>query len=292
MRKRIQYSQNFLKDKALIRNLLDKSSIRAKDLVYDIGAGQGIITDELIRKQAKVISFEIDSNLYNKLKEKYQNNPSIQLINGDFLSSTLPNRQYKIFSNIPFNITSAIVKKLVFDRNPPEEAYLIIQKEAAKKFMGKPLDKSNSLLSILIQCIFDLTIFHEFKRSDFFPTPNVDVVMLKIKHLEQPHVVEKDKDMFYDFVTFAFNQFEPNILQGLKKVLTKQVIIRVSKEYTFSVSSKPSELDFKHWLALFQAFKGSPNKDKVYGSFNKLQKEQQGLQKIHRTRLDRNWRSN
>jgi len=291
MRKRIQYSQNFLKDKILINNLLDKSSVQSSDLVYEIGAGQGIITDELLKKGTQVVAYEIDSNLYRKLKERYLNNPSIRLVNSDFLTSTLPNKSYKVFSNIPFNITSAIVKRLVFDNNPPEAAFLIMQREAAKKFIGKPLDRSNSLLSVLIKSTFDITIFHEFKRDDFFPKPNVDVVMLNLQRIEKPILSKNDVSLFYDFVTFAFSQFEPNILQGLKKILPIHVLTQVSKAHTLSPSSKPSELNFKHWLALFQAFKSSPNKGKVYGSFKNLQKQQQGIQKIHRTRLDRNWRN-
>lgn len=294
MRKRIQYSQNFLKDKNLIKTLLDKSTIQASDLVYEIGAGQGIITEELLKRGTKVVTFEIDSNLFNKLIDRYKQNPSVQLVHDDFLASNLPSKQYKIFSNIPFNITSAIIKKLTFDKNPPDVAYLIVQKDAARKFLGKPFDKNNSLLSILIKCKFDLTISHEFKRTDFFPIPSVDIVMFRIQKLATPHINHKDIPMFYDFVTFTFSQFEPNILHGLKKILPEHEIIKLAKQYSFSTSSKPSELEFKHWLVLFQTFLNSPfnsHKDKIHGSFNKLQKQQQGLQKIHRTRLDRNWKN-
>lgn len=293
MRKRIQYSQNFLKDKNLIKILLEKSTIQTGDLIYEIGSGQGVITDELLKKNTNVVSFEIDSNLYNKLVDRYKHNPSINLVLGDFLVSTLPSEQYKVFSNIPFNITSAIIKKLTFTKNTPVIAYLIIQKDAAKKFIGKPLDKNNSLLSVLIKTHFDLSIFHEFRRTDFFPKPSVDVVMLNLQKRITPHIPNKDTQTFYDFVTFVFSQFEPNILQGLRKIMPEQKIVELAKQYSFSTSSKPSELEFNHWLMLFQTFlnfSNSTQKQKILGSFNKLQEQQQNLQKIHRTRLDRNWR--
>lgn len=294
MRKRIQYSQNFLKDKSLIKTLLDQSSIQASDLVYEIGAGQGIITDELLKSGAEVVSFEIDPNLFRKLIDRYGQNSSLQLVHGDFLTSDLPDKQYKVFSNIPFNITSAVIKKLTFAENSPEVAYLIVQKDAAKKFAGKPVAKSNSLLSVLIKCKFNLSIFHEFKRTDFFPAPNVDVVLLRIEKLVEPHISSRNLPSFYDFVTFVFSQFEPSILHGLKKILPESEVIQLAKQHSFSTSLKPSQLEFEYWLALFQTFLSSStisSKHKMHGSFNQLQKQQQKLQKIHRTRLSRNWKS-
>lgn len=294
MRKRIQLSQNFLKNKNLIRTLIEKSTLQTGDLVYEVGAGEGIITDELLKKKCRVVAYELDSNLYNKLADRYKQNISIRLVLGDFLDSSLPSDQYKVFSNIPFNITSSIIKKLVFTDTPPEIAYLVIQKDAAKKFIGKPYDGNNSLLSILIKAKFDLSIFHEFNKADFFPKPMVDTVMLCILKQAEPHIKNTEMQTFYDFVTFGFSQFEPNILQGLRKIMPERKILELAKQNSFSVSSKPSQLDFRYWLLLFQGFlifSNDSQKQKISGAFNKLQKQQQNLDKIHRTRLDKNWRS-
>ena len=293
MRTRIKYSQNFLKDKGLIKSLLEKSTINKEDVVYEIGAGQGIITEELLKKSGKVIAFEIDENLYNKLVQRFNNENSLELKLGNFLTNHLPNQPYKVFSNIPFNITSAIVKKLTLADNPPNDAYLIIQKEAANKFIGKPEDKSNSLLSILIRSQFNITIFHRFNRNDFFPRPSIDVVMLQIQKYNKPLVSAQDRLLFFDFVTYAYSQFKPNILKGLSAVMNENNIIGIARLEGFTVTSKPSQLELDNWIALFQSFKENLNerqKGKIAGAYRNLQEQQENLQKIHRTRVDKDWK--
>lgn len=294
MRKRIKYSQNFLKSKKLIKDLIEKSSIGRKDVVFEVGAGQGIITQELADYCGKVVAFEIDQNLYQKLKERFKaERGKIDLKSGDFLDCRLPGYGYKVFSNIPFNITSDVIKKLVFSKSPPLDTYLIVQKEAAEKFTGRPLDDKNSLMSILIKVQFKIEIFHEFKRSDFFPKPNVDTVMLRIKPIKKPRLSADEISLFYDFVTYAYGQFEPNVLRGLSGVINKQRMRQAARDGNFPTSSKPSQLEIEHWTALFQAFleqSGGIQKNKVRGSFKKLKTQQSKLQKIHRTRIDKAWK--
>ena len=127
MRKRIAYSQNFLKSKALVSGLIEKSLITKNDVVYEIGAGQGIITEKLLKAAKKVIAFEIDENLFNKLLTRFKNETKLELKKGDFQKYPLPTNPYKVFSNIPFNITSAVINRLTQTNNPPQDSFLIIQ---------------------------------------------------------------------------------------------------------------------------------------------------------------------
>lgn len=294
MRKRIQYSQNFLKSKKLIKGLIEKSSIGQDDIVYEIGAGQGIITNELVNYCKKVVAIEVDRNLYLKLKQRFErHSDKVELRLGNFIEYALPNQRYKIFSNIPFNITSDIIKKITLSNNSPIDSYLIVQKEAAKKFSGKPFASKNSLMSILIKARFEMEIFHNFNKSNFFPKPSVETVMLRIKKLKEPLVARNEIDLYNDFVTYTFSQFESNILKGLSNVLDKQVFEQLAKDKKFSTSHKPSQLEVAHWLALFETFLQHSNetqKRQVRGSFKKLLEQQNKLQKIHRTRLDNSWR--
>lgn len=291
MRNRIKYSQNFLKSTGLIRDLLRNSSIGQDDVVYEIGAGQGIITQELSKVCKKVVAFEIDKNLSNKLQNKFRNSTTLEIRNQNFLLSEIPHFEYKVFSNIPFNLTAEIVKKLVFSDNPPTDSYLILQKEAAKKFLGSIMGVKNSLISVLIQVNFELSLFHEFSKEDFIPRPMVDIVMVKILKRENTLLSSSDKGFFYDFVTFGFSQFEPNISKGLGKIMPVQVISEVARQKRFSVSVKPSEVPVAGWIALFDSFMRQGNKTKVVGSYKKLLSEQARLEKSHRTRVDKNWKT-
>ena len=266
MRKSILYSQNFLVNKQLINKLVNNSSITEEDIVYEIGAGTGIITDELVKRCKKVVAFEIDNNLYQKLKVKYKNEDKLNLINKNFLDSLLPNEVYKVFSNIPFNITADIIKKLTLSDTSPIDTYLIVQKEAAFKFIGKPISIINSQVAILIKPWFDLKIIYSFNKSDFSPKPGVNIVLLRIVKKDKPDIDYKQKSQYQDFISYSFNQYKPN--------------------------KKPGEIEYKTWIKLFNEFVKLPDnkKSKVNGLYEKLIKQQSKLSKIHRTRNDKDWR--
>lgn len=291
MRKRIAYSQNFLRDKGLVAELIEKSTITDNDVVFEIGAGQGIITEMLLKKSKKIVAFEIDGNLFSKLKLRFQNNPSLELRSGDFLTHTLPTDPYKVFSNIPFNITAAVIKKLTEAQNPPDDAYLIVQVEAAKKYIGKPYDNKNSQMAILLKPWFDTDISHKFRRDDFFPIPKVDTILLRLKKREDPYLKQLDKTKYQDFVVYTYNQFKPNVVAGLSEVIGKQTMLRLAKTIGFTTNSKPSQLDFNQWLNLFHAFmEKSQYQEVVRGSYDKLILQQNKLEKVHRTRIAKDWK--
>jgi len=292
MRNRIKYSQNFLRNSELVRSLVNKSSISPNDTVYEIGAGEGIITKQLLEKAGKVVAFELDRNFFNKLVQKFQNEKSLELRLEDFLASNLPDYSYKIFSNIPFNITSAIIKKLTLASNPPEDTYLIVQKEAAMKFAGRPLDSKNSQLSVILNPWFEFRVMYNFRSDDFYPRPNIEIILLGIKRRDNPLVGSQNKEKYEDFITYTFSQFKPNIKEGLSKILNEQNIIKLGKEAGFSPNFKPSELNFRDWIDLFNLFLKMPEKQQniVRSSFLKQLKQQENIEKINRTRVDKSWK--
>ncbi len=118
-RRSILYSQNFLKSPSLVDQLLNKSDIRANDTVYEIGPGKGIITERLAQRCRQVIAIEKDSELMDTLRSRFTSTTNIRIHSGDFLEYRLPNNSYKIFANIPFNITSAVVTHLT--STPPRQ---------------------------------------------------------------------------------------------------------------------------------------------------------------------------
>lgn len=293
LRKRISYSQNFLRDRKLIVELLNKSTISKSDTVYEVGAGQGIITEELVKVCGKVIAFEIDKDLYRRLAFRLQSSRNLELKSGDFLNYPLPNFSYKIFSNIPFNITSAVIKKLTQAHNPPEDAYLIVQKEAGIKFVGKPLDEKTSQVATLLKPWFDMSFIYKFNGNDFFPRPMVDIVLMRIEKRKLPLVNSDDRKLYEDFIVYTYNQFKPNILEGLSNIFGKNYLLKIINELGINPNSKPSELDQIQWNGLFRYFLSNVDINRqniVKGSFGRQFRQQSGLDKIHRTRVDKDWK--
>lgn len=292
-RKSVIYSQNFTVNSSLVANLIERSSISQDDIVYEIGPGTGIITAELAKRCKKVVAIEIDKNLAKKLQTKFINVPNVEVLKENFVFYPLNEPKYKVFSNIPFNITAAIVKKLTEAKNLPIDIFLFVQHDAAKKFLGAPSAKETQF-SLLLKPVFELSITHQFKRNDFRPTPNVDIVLLRFKKRTEPIIEQQNEKLYRDFIIYGFKAWKPTLKEGLKKIFTDYQFLRLSKELGFLSSAKPTDLNFSQWLGLFNFFtKGVDisKKSLIRGSEEKLRNQQTKLDKINRTRVAKDWRT-
>jgi 16S rRNA A1518/A1519 N6-dimethyltransferase RsmA/KsgA/DIM1 with predicted DNA glycosylase/AP lyase activity len=283
----IFYSQNYLKDERLVASLLEKSSLGGDDIIYEIGPGKGILTGMLARYCKHVIVIEKDPRLVAWLKQKFACQPEVTIRAGDFLRDRLPNERYKVFANIPFNITSAIVTRLTTTARPPEDAYLIMQKEAAEMYLGNP---NETLRTVLVKPWFEVEIMHRFRRRDFTPAPRVDVVMLRLRKRGPPLVSLTHRQHFRDFVVYGFTAWEPSLRYTLRSIFTRQQLKHIQTGLEISLDGTPTSLTFEQWLKLFDFFIEAGSKSalrSISGSERRLTHQQQRLQKIHRTRRTR-----
>src|ERR1700737_3441561 len=145
--RRERLSQNFLWNRRLVDWLVRSSSISPHDLVLEIGPGRGILTQALLQAAARVVAVEIDEKLCGSLRQRLGHYPNFVLIQDDCLALHLPLEPYKVFSNIPFGITGDIIRKLLQSDDAPADCYLLVQQEAAAKFL--PSNQHNSLAALL-----------------------------------------------------------------------------------------------------------------------------------------------
>ena len=258
----IVLAQNFLRSSKLVRLLLDTSSITSNDIVYEIGPGRGIITTELARIARKVIAIEKDSILVEDLRNRFQQVDNVYVIASNFLRYYIPHKEYKIFANIPYNITADIVRKILYTSPVPDEAYLVMQKEAAQKFSGTPKETQ---FSILAKPMFELRIIRKLRRTDFEPVPHVDSVLLRIKKRPSPLVQKEDVSLYRSFIYYGFGRWKHNLKLIFKPIFTYPQWKHVSKDLCFPLDATPSQLTFEQWLRLFECFKQRvPDNKQVY----------------------------
>ena len=239
-------SQNFLTSAKTIHRLLRLTSICKNDHVIEIGAGKGHITKELVKICRGVSAFEIDRGLYEQLQKALSDIGNLKVMHGDFLKASLPKSgPYKVFSNIPFSITSDIMRKLTTIGNPPQEAWLVMEKGAAKRFMGKPCD---TLRSILIKPFFDVKIDYYFSRQDFHPAPSVDVVLLHLTRKIQPDIPEPQQKSFANFM-------ERSLKYGITRLLTKRQIAVALKLAGLPHIQASGTILYVQWLCLFRCYR-------------------------------------
>lgn len=278
----LSISQNFLKDRNLIKRLLEDTNISKEDIVLEIGPGKGIITIELSNICKKIIGIEYDENLFNLLKSLNISNSSI--VYGDFLKYEF-NQTLKIFSNIPFNITSSIFSKILENYEYVETFYFIMQKEAAEMYLGL---NNESLKSLLFKPLYDGKILYNFDKSDFDPKPNVDTVLVEFNKKKFCDIKKAKLTDYFDFIAHIFDNNETTIEKKVKDVLTYEQLKRIRKLLKTDITEKITNIRYEDIIILFNTFRDyAPESKKtlIINSYAKLKEKQANLDKINRTRL-------
>jgi|SRR5690554_6912306 len=289
IKKQLKYTQNFLQSPELVSKLIKKSNLAKDDNILEIGPGKGIITRELARTVEKIIAIEYDPFLYQKLQSMFSNRKNVRIVNQNFLQYKLPeSKDYKVFASIPFNITAEIIKKLTKISSAPQDSFLIIQKEAAWKYAGRPYYKE-SLRSLLLKPYFEFKIIYRLKRTDFRPIPDVDVVLLHIKKRRELLLKEGEGRLYQDFIAYIFNQNNKGLKNKSKKIFTYRQLKRLASDNGFKINTNPTDLNFEQWYQLFRFFSTSigvsqKKRSLVKGAYSKLLNEQKRLDKLHRNR--------
>jgi 23S rRNA (adenine-N6)-dimethyltransferase len=251
-RKQIALAQNFLKSTQLVRRLLAESTIQPSDTVMDIGAGRGMLTAELARLARKVVALEKDTELVVILRKRFDCVSNVKVVEGDVLTYSLPDGDYKIFANIPYNRTADIVRKILASSPAPSDAYLIMQKEAAEKFSGSPVE---TRFSILAKPRFQFRIIRKFRRTDFEPVPGVDSVLLRIQKRPLPLVSPADADLFQKMVCYGFAGWNRSLGRTFQPIFSYRQWKILSQELRFPLSATPSEISLEQWLGLLDCLK-------------------------------------
>jgi len=287
---RVLYSQNFLRDARLVDRLLDGSTIGRDDLVVEIGPGTGTITERLAARCGQVVAVERDPALVRHLLRRFDAAPRVAIHEGSFLDFALPHAPYKVFANIPFNVTAAIVARLTDAPRPPDDAYLVMQREAAARFQGRP---QSTLVAALLWPWFDLTVTYRFDRRDFSPPPGVEAVMLRLRKRGPPLIENEEAQSYRDFVTHCFTAWRP----GLRHVFTRRQLVDVSRRLGLTLHTEPhatpATIPVAHWPDLHAYFVNvadTHTRQIVAGSEERLRYEQAGLQRLHRTRASHPYR--
>ena len=245
----IQLGQNFLVDRGLVSRRVMEATIGRDDVVLEIGPGRGAITEALAMKAGKVVAVEKDPALYRLLRGRMAESPNVELHFGDFRRFPVPARDYKVFANIPFNMTAHIVRTLLGRRHQPAEAWLVVQREAAEKFAG--IGRS-SLFSVLYAPWFAMTIGRAIPREAFSPMPSVSVALLHVQRRTVPLVEDCHAVLYRRFATYGFSGWKPNLRIAYRDLFTHVQWKRLSADLGFAPDATCTQLTLDQWLGLFR----------------------------------------
>jgi len=285
-RANIKDSQNFLHDEELVSLLISKSSLGRQDIVYEIGAGKGIITKRLAASCKRVIAIEFDAQMAQALKLQFESDPNVEIVCADFLHYEIAeNEKYKLFSNIPFNITADILSK-VLALEGIQDVYFIMQYEAFLKYSGMPY-YSDCLKSLLYKPFYKAELVYEFAPTDFTPAPKARIILARFTPKTEADISLNEVAAYRDFLSFLFAASGDRFSDRSKKIFSYEQLKRSAKTIGFPPSCAIGELTYQQWLAIFEVYlKYVPSEKKaiINGAYSRLLNTQDKLSKVHRNR--------
>ena len=254
--------QNFLIDQNVLDKIIQAADIKSNNVILEVGPGLGTLTQELAKKAKKVIAIEKDKTMVEVLKETLEDFKNVQVINGDILKSdTRPYTQkpYKIVANIPYYLTSPLIRKFLEEKNPPEEIILMLQKEVAKRICSKP--PQMSLLAVSVQFYAEAKIISYVSKNCFWPSPKVDSAIIKIKPQAGSGGGQVGTDLFFKVVKAGFIQPRKQLVNNLTTLkssngveLTKEQVFVWLLKNNIKPSQRSETLNVSDWINLAKSF--------------------------------------
>jgi 16S rRNA (adenine1518-N6/adenine1519-N6)-dimethyltransferase len=244
-------SQNYLTDENISQNTASVFNIKPEDNILEIGAGQGALTKNILLKTKNLTVIEIDRNNCEILKNRF---PELEIINGDFLEFDLNsqfrihNSKFRVIGNIPYNITSEIIFKLIDNRRIIKDAQLMVQEEVARRLASKPGSKEYGIPSVLLQAFSEPELRFKVSRNCFYPKPNVDSRIIYIDFTRSRESEIADTNFFRKFVKASFSSRRKTLRNSLK------VLERLPGKADFDFSRRAESISVDECIKLCNSF--------------------------------------
>lgn len=243
--------QHWLYDKKSLEAMLDAGEVSAQDVVLEVGPGLGTLTKKLCDKAKKVIAVELDDELAANLQGEVKAH-NLAVVNEsilDFDFGSLP-EGFKVIANIPYYLTSNLVRKLLELENKPSQIVLLIQKEVAQRIVSEA--GQHSLLSISVQFYAQAELKEKVPAYLFTPPPKVDSQIIKITPRDKPLFKDIDEKEFFRIVRAGFSEKRKKLRSSLSGALqiSKIEVDEWLQKAKISPDARAQELTLEQWHRL------------------------------------------
>jgi 16S rRNA (adenine1518-N6/adenine1519-N6)-dimethyltransferase len=270
LRVRKGLGQHFLIDEEVLEAVTSAAELNPADVIMEIGPGLGILTQQLARQAGWVLAIELDSKLVAMLEQTLASFDNVTLINGDVLKidpAALLQEQrtrfppainrpfsYKVVANLPYYITSPVLRHFLEASVKPQIMVVMVQKEVAEAIVARP--GQMSVLSISVQFYGEPRIISYVPAHCFYPAPEVDSAILRVDLYPQPAVAVTDESGFFELVragcVASRKQIGNSLAQGLG--LSKTEVLSLLKEASIVPQRRAETLTLDEWARLWQVF--------------------------------------
>lgn len=209
--------QHFLVDGRALARIVAAAELTPDEAVLEIGAGIGNLTRRLALAAGRVVAVEIDRRFQPALQAELEGLPNVEVVWGDILAldpaALMENQPYKVVANLPYGITSAVLRHLLEARVPPQRAVVTVQREVAERIVAR--GGRMSLLAVSVQFYGQPRLLFRLSPGAFYPPPEVESAVLRIDRHPRPPVEVEDREMFFRLVRAGFTHPRKQLANSL-----------------------------------------------------------------------------
>jgi len=248
-RRRAELGQHFLAEGWLAAELVEQAGVGAGDLVVEIGAGTGVLTEALARRAGRVVAVECDSRLAERTRARLGGYGNLRVVTADALTIPLPRRPFRVVANLPFGVTAAVLRRLLGDpRTPLERADLIVQEQAARRYAA---DRPGSSELLRWGTCYQLAAGRRLGPGCFRPPPRVAAKVLVARRRRPPLVAASGQARFAALLRTAFRHPGLPLRRTLVPPLTYRQLRRLAADLGFPLDARPADLEIVQWAGVF-----------------------------------------
>ena len=216
-----RFGQNFLTNQSVIKRIIASLDPKPGETIIEIGPGEGALTQPLLEHQCRVVAIEFDNNLVPLLEQKFGSHENFQLVHADALTENfceviLPSSTARVVANLPYNVATAILQRLIEQRVCLIEMVLMLQREVVDRITAVPRSSERGYLSVLVEAYCETEKLFDVAPGSFRPAPKVWSSVVKIAPRAVSAAVVKDENLLWQIVSAGFAQRRKTILNNLR----------------------------------------------------------------------------
>ncbi len=251
--------QNFLNDPNILRKICAAAELRKEDHVIEIGPGKGSLTEHLALGAGAVTAIEKDTRLRTFLDEKFAGSENVRFVYEDVLGAGLScfsaGEKMKLVSNLPYNISTQILLKLLDERELFSKIVVMLQKEVAQRISSPKGRKSYGSLSVFLQSCFSVKLAFKVSRHAFYPVPEVDSAVVVLDPLEKPVFLSSSEKTFRTVTRHAFSSRRKTIKNSLGNFFEREMVERALSEAGIDQGRRAESLSVEEFARLAGSFR-------------------------------------
>jgi 16S rRNA (adenine1518-N6/adenine1519-N6)-dimethyltransferase len=251
--------QHFLDDKNVLADIITAGELSSEDIVLEVGPGEGVLTQELLKKARRVVAVEKDPALARELQARFKKeiaDGSLEVVPADIrdldIANNLKAMSYKLVANIPYYLTGQLFQQVLTAENQPKVVVLLVQKEVAERIIAT--DGKESILSLSVKVFGAPEIIRTVDRKSFTPPPKVDSAILKISDISRSFFKDIDESEFFALIKRGFAHKRKTLANNLATDprFNKERVETALENIDTKKNIRAEKLGLQEWKSLYE----------------------------------------